>query len=75
MKAVADAGPLIALGKLGLLHLLPQLYQPVLVPSAVHTEVVTQGLAAGHPDAVAVQMAILRGELLVVEAVGAGSSS
>jgi predicted nucleic acid-binding protein len=33
MKAVTNAGPLIALGKLGLVRLLSQLYDPILVPA------------------------------------------
>ena len=35
---VSDAGPLIALGRLNLLHLLPALFAQVQVPSAVLTE-------------------------------------
>ncbi len=32
MIAVVNAGPLIVLGKLNLLHLLPQLYDEAIVP-------------------------------------------
>jgi len=43
MKVVSNAGPLMALGKLGLVHLLHQLYGPVMIPTAVYDEVVTRG--------------------------------
>jgi uncharacterized protein len=66
MKAVANAGPLIALGKLGLTHHLSRLYDSVLVPDSVYEEVVTRGLELGQPDAYAVQMAVARRELVVV---------
>jgi hypothetical protein len=65
MKAVANAGPLIALGKMGLVHLLCHLYDPVLIPAAVYEEVVLRGLESGQPDAYAVQMAIARHELIM----------
>lgn len=35
MKVVAGAGPLIALGKLSLLHLVHDVYGPLLLPPAV----------------------------------------
>jgi hypothetical protein len=41
MNAVANAGPLIALGKRGLIHLLHRLYDPLYVPDEVY--VVTVG--------------------------------
>lgn len=63
VSVVVDAGPLLALSKLGLIWILPRLYDPVLVPSAVHEEVVLQGFARGYPDAYVIQQAILRGEL------------
>jgi len=66
MKVVANAGPLMALGKLGLIRLLYQLYGPVQIPSAVHDEVVTRGLELEHPDAYAVELAVARKELAVV---------
>jgi predicted nucleic acid-binding protein len=66
MKAVTNTGPLIALGKLGLVQLLSQLYNPVLVPAPVYEEAVTRGLELGQPDAYAVQMAVARHELVVV---------
>jgi predicted nucleic acid-binding protein len=74
MKVVANAGPLMALGKLGLVHLLHQLYNPVLIPSAVHDEVVARGLELGRPDAYAVQLAIARQELVVISLGDAGLS-
>jgi predicted nucleic acid-binding protein len=66
MKAVANAGPLIALGKLGLLQLLHQLYDAVLVPAAVYAEAVTRGVESAQPDAHAIQLAVARRELVVV---------
>jgi predicted nucleic acid-binding protein len=66
MKAVANAGPLIVLSKLGLTHLLSRLYELLLVPDLVYQEVVTRGLELGQPDAYAVQMAVARHELVVV---------
>lgn len=67
MRVIANAGPLMALGKLGLVRLLPQLYGPVLIPSAVYEEVVTCGLELEQADAYAVELAIARQELQVVE--------
>lgn len=75
MKAVTNAGPLIALGKLGLVHLLSQLYDPILVPTPAYQEVVTRGLELGQPDAYAVQMAVARRELIVVSVEIAESST
>ncbi|MBE2238837.1 MAG: hypothetical protein IAE81_13680 [Caldilineaceae bacterium] len=66
MKAVSNAGPLIALGKLGLIPLLHQLYRPLLVSKDVHQEVVERGLELGQPDAYVVQIAVTRRELTVV---------
>jgi predicted nucleic acid-binding protein len=67
MIAVANAGPLITLGKLGLLQRLHQLYDTVLVPTAVHAEAVTRGAEQAQPDAHVIQLAIARGELVVVD--------
>jgi predicted nucleic acid-binding protein len=64
---VTNSGPLMALGKLGLLGLLPQLYGVVRLPTAVHTEVVVEGSERGFADALQTQLAIQRGELIVVE--------
>jgi len=57
----------MTLGKLGLLHLLHQLYGPVSIPSAVHEEVVIRGLEMEQPDAYAVQ----RGPHLITDDVPA----
>jgi predicted nucleic acid-binding protein len=63
---VADAGPLIALGKIGAVSLLRQVFTDVLIPSAVHEEVVSSGGGGALPDAVAIDLAVHRGELTVV---------
>ncbi len=67
MIVIANAGPLMAVGKLGLLELLPRLYGEVRLPRAVHSEVVVRGRERGYPDALLVQRAIQRGQLIVVE--------
>lgn len=67
MKVITNSGPLIALGKLGLLDLPGQLYgQPLFLPSAVHAEVVLRGSENDHADAHATQLAINRSYLRVI---------
>ena len=51
MIVVSNAGPLIALGKLGQLGLLLRLYDRILIPREVYREVVVNGLRLGVPDA------------------------
>ncbi len=46
---VADAGPLIALARAGLLELLPTLLGQVVLPPAVFTEIT---IAPGKPDTI-----------------------
>lgn len=48
---VVDAGPLMVLAKLNLLHLLKQLYGKVLFTETVYREVIDDGLRRGYPDA------------------------
>lgn len=66
MRVVSNSGPIIALGKLGLLDLLYHLYGQVYIPSAVHIEVVVRGSEHGYTDAHAARLAIQRGYLTVV---------
>ena len=47
MKAVADSSPLIALASISAFHLLQPLFTEILIPEAVHQEVVVEG--AGRP--------------------------
>ncbi len=48
---VANAGPLMALAKLNLLHLLKQLYGRVEFPHSVYEEIVVEGMQHGFEDA------------------------
>jgi hypothetical protein len=48
---VCDAGPLIVLTKLNVLHLLTKLYEHVNIAESVYDEVIVQGLRHGHADA------------------------
>jgi predicted nucleic acid-binding protein len=52
---VSNAGPLIALGKLGCLDILAALYPVVHLPRAVFDETVTRGLARRAPEAITIQ--------------------
>jgi predicted nucleic acid-binding protein len=67
VKVVSNAGPLIALGKLGQLGLLLKLYGEILIPREVYNEVVTNGLRLGTSDAQAVDFLIRQGHIRVVE--------
>lgn len=53
---ITNAGPLMALAKLNQLHLLAELYGEVIVPDVVYSEVVSQGLVRGEPDALTVRL-------------------
>lgn len=53
-RGVADATVLIYLAKLGVLDLLDELFDDVLLPETVRREVVDRGREAGYPDAFAV---------------------
>jgi predicted nucleic acid-binding protein len=55
MTAVTNSGPLIVLAKINHLHLLPSLYDEVIVPQAVYRETVVVGRARGYPDAEVLQ--------------------
>lgn len=67
MTVVSNAGPLIALGKLGQLGLLFKLYGEILIPREVYKEVVVNGLRLGAPDAQAVNFLIQQDRIRVVD--------
>jgi len=69
VKVVSNAGPLIALGKLGQLSLLLTLYGEILIPHEVYHEVVINGLRLGADDAPAVDFLVQQGHIRVVEVV------
>jgi predicted nucleic acid-binding protein len=64
---VSNAGPLIALGKLGQLGLLLKLYGNILIPHEVYHEVVINGLRIGATDAQAVHFLIEQGHIRIVD--------
>lgn len=55
---ITNAGPLIVLAKLNLLHLLVSLYGKVQVPVAVYQETVVEGIQRGFVDAHTLQLFI-----------------
>jgi predicted nucleic acid-binding protein len=66
VNVYTNSGPLVALSKLGCLHLLSELFDRVELPSAVHREVVLEGRRQGYADALVVGEAIRKGRLVVV---------
>lgn len=68
MIVVTNAGPLMALAKLGLLHLLGRLYGKVEMATAVYNEVVLRGMEQGFSDSLQVKLAVQQ-KYLVVKAV------
>jgi hypothetical protein len=61
VNVVSNAGPLIALGKLGQLSMLLTLYGDILIPRQVYNEVVINGLRLGADDAPAVDSLVQQG--------------
>jgi predicted nucleic acid-binding protein len=72
---VVDAGPLSALGEIGAVSLLRLVFPDVLIPSAVHDEVVSSRGSGAFPDAVSIDLAVGRGELSVVPVLDSELSS
>ncbi|MGE0684659.1 MAG: DUF3368 domain-containing protein [Candidatus Binatia bacterium] len=68
MIVVSDAGPLIALGKLGQLGLLFKLYDQVFMPREVYHEVVRNGLRLGASDSQAIDFLVQQGHIQVIAA-------
>lgn len=69
MKAISNAGPLIALAKLGQLGLLLKLFDEVVIPREVYSEVVSRGRLLGAPDAEPVDYLVCGGHILVKEVI------
>ncbi|MBC8198733.1 MAG: DUF3368 domain-containing protein [Desulfobacteraceae bacterium] len=65
MIVITNSGPLMALAKLGLLHLLGRIYGKVEMPEAVYDEVVLHGLEQGFSDSLHIRLAIQRKQLIV----------
>ncbi|HXU45825.1 MAG TPA: hypothetical protein VN783_09875 [Thermoanaerobaculia bacterium] len=66
MIVISDAGPLIALAKIGSLPVIFQLSSMVLIPPAVFEETVVAGLRLGLADAESISSYHAGGQLLVV---------
>lgn len=66
-SAAPDAGPLVALAKLGLLHLLPDLFTSVLVPWSVCQKTGGWFASGERPDADALRATILTGRRQIVD--------
>ncbi|RJS70440.1 hypothetical protein CW696_05780 [ANME-2 cluster archaeon] len=64
---VSNAGPLIALGKLNLLHLLEKLYHNVYISKTVYEEVIVNGIRFGCIDAFRARL-LIGGIIIVKEA-------
>jgi predicted nucleic acid-binding protein len=69
VNVVSNAGPLIALGKLGQLSLLLTLYGEIIIPREVYRKVVINGLRLGADDALAIDFLVRQGHIRVVEVV------
>jgi predicted nucleic acid-binding protein len=65
VKAISNAGPLIALGKLGQLGLLLKLFDEIIIPREVYNEVVVNGLALGATEAGSIEFLIRQGHIQV----------
>ena len=69
MIVFSNAGPIMALGKLGALDILFKLFGQVNIPTAVHREVVVQGKQQGQTDAIIADIAIRQQKLKIVDVV------
>lgn len=66
-SVVSNAGQLIHLSKINLLHLLKDMYQEVVIPREVEVKTVDRGRERGSPDAIQIENAINEGWIIVEE--------
>ena len=69
MIVVSNAGPLIALSKLGQLGLFLRLYAEIIIPREVYKKVVVNGTRLGAPDASSVKRLVESGRILVEDVI------
>ena len=69
MNVFSNAGPLMALSKLGQLELLYHLFGQVGLPTSVYQEVVIRGRQRGYPDALLIEMALQRKQLIALDVI------
>ena len=69
MKVFSNAGPLMALCKLGQLDLLYRLFGRLRFSTSVYQEVVIRGSQRGYPDAVLIKLALQRKQLVVLDVI------
>lgn len=62
-----DASSLIYLAKAGILDLIADLYQEVIITGAVYQEAVIEGKRRGHPDAFMIERAVADGRVRVLQ--------
>lgn len=67
MQAVSNATPLIYLAKIGKLYLLEEIFDTVLIPTRVYSEVVVSGKEKGYHDAFLVEKYITKGIIVKKE--------
>jgi predicted nucleic acid-binding protein len=67
LNVVADAGPLIALAKIGGLDVLFRLFPKIQIPPAVYREAISTGLDRREPDALALEARCRAGHLELAE--------
>lgn len=65
MIVIVDAGPLLALAKIGALNLLTLSYDTVFITPTVYAEAVTAGRALNAPDADLIEEAVKSGQISV----------
>lgn len=66
-EVVSNASPLIYAAKISFLDIFTELYGRILLPPAVHKEVVEQGVDHKAADGLVIQEAVTKGHLQVVE--------
>lgn len=72
--AVSNSGPLIHLTLAGLLDLVFELYDLILIPPSVYNEIIVKGKEQGHSDAFVLERAIIN-EKIKVEAIKKSKSN